>query len=322
MLLENKAYETHHAFGILRCFECCEFGSWQFPDLRRSVLPNAKLAQWIPNISESSRHMHAYLHLMDIQVAIKRVDSVYSDSIDGVSIRLLRFSQSEDGAFVGKLQTFLLASAPHFYTASYVWGDTHVSGTTIHLNNGPLPVLPSLVPFLQMVTQHHEFNDKNWWWIDSLCINLTDGREREEQVRIMAEIYKRSKRAIVWLGEEKEEGSDCTGAIDFLHTLASLQVAFSGDDLAMRRSLDDPEFVTNCAAVSSLLHRSWWTRVWTLQEFVLPKEAKLYCGSRSITRGKFKSAIYSIFLCSTISNDFEHELVPREAFTGAFNRRR
>lgn len=63
-------------------------------------------------------------------------------------------------------------------------------------------------------------------------------------------------------------------------------------------------------------------QVWTLQEFVLPKEAKLYCGMKSISRGKFKSAIYAIFLCSTISNDFEHELVPRKAFDGAFNRRR
>ena len=60
-----------------------------------------------------------FLPLMDIHAAIKRVDSVYSDSIDGVSIRLLRFSQPEDGVFVGKLQTFRLANAPSFYTASY-----------------------------------------------------------------------------------------------------------------------------------------------------------------------------------------------------------
>jgi len=59
-----------------------------------------------------------------------------------------------------------------------------------------------------------------------------------------------------------------------------------------------------------------------LQEFVLPREAKIYCGSKSISRGKFKSAVYSIFLCSTTSDDFKHEVVPRIAFDGAFNRRR
>ncbi|KAH8730513.1 heterokaryon incompatibility protein-domain-containing protein [Phaeosphaeriaceae sp. PMI808] len=259
---------------------------------------------------------------MDEPPAIKRTDSVYSESINSVFIRLLQFSQSEDGDFVGKLTTFRLASAPHFYTASYVWGATRETGTTIRLNTGSLPVLPALVPFLHMVTHHADFNDRQWWWIDSLCINLTDGYEREEQVRIMAEIYKRSKRAIIWLGEEQELDSDCTGAIDFLHSLATLTVAYNGDEYAMRQSLKDPEFVAKCSSVSKLLFRPWWTRVWTLQEFVLPKEAKLYCGMRSISRGKFKSAIYSIFSCSTISNDFEHTLVPRKAFDGAFNRRR
>lgn len=55
---------------------------------------------------------------------------------------------------------------------------------------------------------------------------------------------------------------------------------------------------------------------------MLPKEAKLYCGLESISRRRLKFAIYSIFLCSTIGSEFEHELVPRKLFDGAFNRRR
>ncbi|KAL6710823.1 hypothetical protein ACN47E_007880 [Coniothyrium glycines] len=259
---------------------------------------------------------------MEIQPTLNRVESVYKDSLDGISIRLLRFSQPEDGVFVGKLETFRLAHAPHFFTASYVWGEQAYSETTIHLNAGPLPVLKSLVPFLDMCTHSDQFKDADWWWIDSLCINLQDGYEREKQVQIMAEIYKKARRAIIWLGEEVEESSDCTGSIEFLHHLATLQVAFHRDDVAMRRHLEDPEFTSNCEAVSNLLFRPWWTRVWTLQEFVLPKEARLFCGWKSISRGKFKSAIYAIFLCSTMSNDFEQELVPRKAFDGAFNRRR
>ncbi|KAF2131141.1 hypothetical protein P153DRAFT_313523, partial [Dothidotthia symphoricarpi CBS 119687] len=260
---------------------------------------------------------------MNIHATSETGNSAYKDSIDNTSIRLLRFSQPENGLFVGKLQTWKLASAPHFYTASYVWGVHGYSGTTIRLKSGgTLPVLSSLVPFMHMVTQHDDFQDSDWWWIDSLTINLADQHEREQQVRIMADIYRRSRRAIIWLGEEQEDGSDCTGAIEFLHHLSSLQVGFSGDDRAMREHLSNSEFSANCLAVTSLLSRPWWTRVWTLQEFVLPKESKLYCGAKSVSRGKFKSAIYSIFLCSTISNDFEHELVPRRIFDGAYNRRR
>jgi len=241
---------------------------------------------------------------MDLDTPAPAKASVFPEPVDETSIRLLRFSLSEDGLFDGKLQKFPLASAPHYYTASYVWGEREYAGTTINLRAGTLSVLSSLVPFLHMVTQHGDFKPLDWWWIDSLCINLDDGHEREKQVRIMADIYKRAKRAIIWFGEEKESGSDCTNAIGFLHYLASLQVAFNGDDHAMRSNLENPEFTEKCAAVSNLLARPWWTRVWTLQEFVLPKEAKLYCGPAGISRGRFKSAIYSIFLCSTISNEF------------------
>ncbi|KAF2994049.1 hypothetical protein E8E13_001135 [Curvularia kusanoi] len=259
----------------------------------------------------------------DLQEASGRgTASIFSDPVDESSIRLLCFSQSEDGKFVGKLQKFPLVGAPHYYTASYVWGERQFADTPIGVENGEIPVLSSLAPFLHMISTHGDFKSTDWWWIDSLCINLEDAQEREKQVRIMADIYRRAKRAIIWLGEEKEHGSDCTKAIEFLHYLSTLQIAFNGDDVAMRNSLEDPEFTEKCGAVSNLLSRPWWTRVWTLQEFVLPKEAKLYCGMASISRGKFKSAIYSIFLCSTISNDFEHELVPRTLFDGAFNRRR
>ncbi|KAF9698563.1 hypothetical protein EKO04_003854 [Ascochyta lentis] len=259
---------------------------------------------------------------MDVDTLSPANAAVFPDPVDETCIRLLRFSQPEDGVFVGKLQKFPLAGAPHYYTASYVWGERTHTGATINLKTGTLPVLSSLVPFLHMVTRHGDFKPSDWWWIDSLCINLDDSHEREKQVRIMADIYKRARRAIVWLGEEKEDGSDCTNAIEFLHYLSSLQIAFNGDDHAMRANLENPEFTEKCAAVSHLLARPWWTRVWTLQEFVLPKEAKLYCGMASISRGRFKSGIYSIFLCSTISNEFEHELVPRKLFDGAFNRRR
>ncbi|KAJ4334332.1 hypothetical protein N0V95_009196 [Ascochyta clinopodiicola] len=259
---------------------------------------------------------------MDVDAPLPANASVFPEPVDETCIRLLRFSQPEDGVFVGKLQRFPLAGAPHYYTASYVWGERTHAAMAVHLNTGTLPVLSSLAQFLHMVTRHGDFQPSDWWWIDSLCINLDDSQEREKQVRIMADIYKRARRAIIWLGEEKEEGSDCTHAIDFLHYLSSLQTAFNGDERGMRNNLENPEFNEKCAAVSNLLARPWWTRVWTLQEFVLPKEAKLYCGTASISRGRFKSGIYSIFLCSTISNEFEHELVPRKLFEGAFNRRR
>ncbi|KAF2636548.1 hypothetical protein P280DRAFT_409422 [Massarina eburnea CBS 473.64] len=251
-----------------------------------------------------------------------RENCPYRDKVNGSSIRLLRISRSLDGCLAGFLKVFPLADAPPFYSASYTWGEQTSSNTRIWFKSGSLPVLPNLVPFLRMITEHEDFNDGDWWWIDSLCINLADSREREQQVRIMANIYKKSRRAVVWLGEEKYEGDNCTGAIEFMLHLSTLSLAFEHQNV--RRNLRGPNFTLEWASVGNMLARPWWSRVWTLQEFVLPKEAKLYCGSRGISRGKFKGAMYNIFLCSkeTQNHDIDRDLIPRPVFDAAFNRRR
>jgi hypothetical protein len=38
-------------------------------------------------------------------------------------------------------------------------------------------------------------------WVDAVCINQQDLKEREQQVHSMAKIYGKAKRVIVWLGE-------------------------------------------------------------------------------------------------------------------------
>lgn len=42
-------------------------------------------------------------------------------------------------------------------------------------------------------------------WIDAICINQSDIKEREEQVARMAHIYKRARRVVVWLGDTDED---------------------------------------------------------------------------------------------------------------------
>lgn len=249
--------------------------------------------------------------------------SVYRQPVDGRSIRLLRFSRTKNGGLNGQLKLFALHSAPEFYCASYTWGEKAYSDTSIALETGDLPILQNLLPFLRMVSEHEKFKDDTWWWIDSLCINLSDAQEREQQVRIMADIYKKAQGCVVWLGEEIEDGSDCQGAMDFLHRLHDVQPTLRGKNAhAARMNLRRPEMNGNWISVSNLLARPWWTRVWTLQEMILPRGVKLFCGRNWIYRSDFKAAMYSIFLCSVGDRDMERDMIPRQIFDAAFNRRR
>ncbi|KAF2464828.1 uncharacterized protein BDR25DRAFT_346406 [Lindgomyces ingoldianus] len=252
---------------------------------------------------------------MDLQLDCP-IHPAYADHVDSTSIRLLRFSRDENGHFTGQLKKFRLESAPPFYSLSYVWGKKTFS-TGITFGSDWLLVLTSLAPFLHMICQHKDFSDKDWWWIDSICMNLDNVEERATQVKIMGDIYRRASRAIIWLGKEREEESDCLGAVEFLKQIADLKSALETSEV-LREQIRDKKFAVQWDAVGKLLSRSWWTRVWTLQEFILPREAKFYCGSSSISRCNFKLAMYSIHLCKS----HDHKLVPRHAFDAAWNRRR
>jgi hypothetical protein len=83
-----------------------------------------------------------------------------------------------------------------FSALSYRWGDL----TTPHLitlNNHPLSIGQNLFDFLLYA------RDAGWTkhlWIDALCINQADIRERNEQVARMGEIYSLASSVLVWLG--------------------------------------------------------------------------------------------------------------------------
>lgn len=144
-----------------------------------------------------------------------------------------------------------------------------------------------------------------------ICINQDDTRERSSQVELMGRIWRQAQKAIVWLGEEL----DSAGAINWLHVLALTK---TWCDRARLRYVSDAKFNAQWQALQNLLLRPWWTRAWTLQEFVIAPELKFYCGRKSIRRSRFKSAMYVIWLCEGMN----HKSFLPEGYDSAWNRRR
>lgn len=72
-------------------------------------------------------------------------------------------------------------------------------------------VYGSNVPFgvtenLYVALQHLRLLDRSRiLWVDAICINQDDQREREAQVAIMCEIYSGASRVLVWLGPAAED---------------------------------------------------------------------------------------------------------------------
>ncbi|GAB1311921.1 hypothetical protein MFIFM68171_02131 [Madurella fahalii] len=94
----------------------------------------------------------------------------------------------------------------HLYEAlSYVWGlgnqhacnhyNRHYISIEEHCS---FPVTTNLHAALQRLRSRQLVRVV---WVDAICINQADDREKGEQVRRMAEIYSNANRVIVWLGE-------------------------------------------------------------------------------------------------------------------------
>ncbi|ETS86291.1 hypothetical protein PFICI_00119 [Pestalotiopsis fici W106-1] len=121
---------------------------------------------------------------------------------------------------------------------------------------------------------------ETYLWIDAICINQADIEEKNYQVPLMADIYSAAARVLVWLGPG-DQGTD-----RFMDWLLSSWRPAPGSSSERREA-----YVLNQPASSdlywlslSIFLRQWFSRIWIVQEAVLPeKDPLVMCGSRTIS---------------------------------------
>lgn len=107
-------------------------------------------------------------------------------------------------------------------------------------------------------------------WVDTLCVNQEDDKERSKQVARMDEVYGEASNVCIWLGQE---ASRSTEALNFLRETALSIYEFD-------KRCADAQFVENWAAFLTLLKRDWFSRRWVVQEVSLAKRATVHCGDK------------------------------------------
>lgn len=147
-----------------------------------------------------------------------------------------------------------------------------------------------------------------WVWVDALCINQNDLFERAEEVPRMRTIYKSARTVVIWLGESKDD-SDL--AMRLIKTLA--RSCEDGSVLSLGRKLrNDANYLGTGAwrALGQLMNRSYWSRVWILQEIAMGNtESPLLCGQESVTWNEIYQALYTF---TTQNEDLVFTLVESE----------
>ncbi|KAG9233213.1 heterokaryon incompatibility protein-domain-containing protein, partial [Amylocarpus encephaloides] len=125
------------------------------------------------------------------------------------SFRLLRFRNFLE-SHCCKLDTFDIEDCPPFSALSYTWGAPLNTPRSVE-DYGPdtskvLPIktdagLKSVKVLKNLYDALHQLagsSDKpEWIWVDAICINQEDVKERETQVTLMGDVYSSCTEVIV-----------------------------------------------------------------------------------------------------------------------------
>jgi hypothetical protein len=128
-------------------------------------------------------------------------------------IRLICVMPEADGPIECKFKHINLQSnpTPEYRALSYTWGAPNPVQEII-VNNQSLLVRQNLYDFLKAfrarLYRFRDYNDHEkeiqWLWIDQICIDQSVVEERNHQVEMMSDIYRRACYVYVWLGRSDD----------------------------------------------------------------------------------------------------------------------
>lgn len=169
-----------------------------------------------------------------------------------------------DEKLVCNLVHTTFSQTPRYRALSYHWGSGDAEWT-ININGSPLPVHANVWHAL-----HHlrHPTDPQTLWIDAICIYQKDKKEKNHQVPLMNQIYRRAKEVLIWLGPHEWNPS--------LDMKALPNRISKNEDLRANawRQLEP--------WIWKSVHNEYWKRAWIVQEVGAADRIMVCCGGGSM----------------------------------------
>lgn len=213
--------------------------------------------------------------------------------LDRPALRLLHLLRGKGSIIECMLyQAFLDGADLISYDAlSYTWDGAN-KNFAVTVNGKSLNVTENLYLALQHLRSEHI---DRVIWVDAICIDQNNIRERGHQVQQMCKIYSQAEEVVVWLGQATQETDVFMGSLQQLENHSSIHgykrshwdlsqwttfwlLDSKGPDVELRKGLN------------LLLSRPWFRRVWILQEIANAKRANIWCGTKSVKSQTFAIA--------------------------------
>lgn len=207
-------------------------------------------------------------------------------------IRLLEIV-SVDPDVTLKLHVASLVNEPVFSALSYVWGyppvwvDIRADGAAISVTQNFVDAVRDVHRFWTSKGLDRPLESRRLW-ADAVCINQEDVTEKNFQVPLMKEIYSGAEQVLSWLGKSGEPSDGAFEALQLIYDELALLHEDSSDDLKWLER--HPGLCHGYAgdrkgpweSIDSLMHISYWNRVWIFQEVYLARSLLLISGSKAL----------------------------------------
>jgi hypothetical protein len=234
------------------------------------------------------------------EIADTRLCQRPSGAPGGDHVRLVRVSFVQPDGVMCCETCVTSLDPPEQYTAvSYTWGSSLLQRPLI-LDGRQHLVTEGLWRFLKhAVGLGKHFPGSGWLWIDALSIDQRSPRERAYQVGIMANIFWKAERVVVWLGPAYNDSGEAMKAL----SASVMQLQCVGAPPSAWTNLAESAFVGLC-------ERPYWQRIWVFQELRAGRDIHLMCGNDIVPCGTVRTDLWRLF-SQFLSNDDTGERLPR-----------
>ena len=211
-------------------------------------------------------------------------------------------SRIQFDVFQVSLSSVTTPDRPYFATLSYAWGDPGVT-RKIHCAKKLVSVTLNLYEALVHV---RNLRTPRLLWVDSLCINQADKREKAQQVQRMHLIYGQSH-CISWMGLESEGEFDLQSVLPIMKWLSEAENNFVAHRLSLTWKNLDHHIQQQPARTASSLQQIPWTkllhclnreifkRLWCVQEIILARSNDVRTSKSRIDIGVLACSARLIF---------------------------
>lgn len=187
-------------------------------------------------------------------------------------IRLFRLAKTtHEGQIKGSFVYSDIKSCPKYTALSYAWGEPTKTRKITVDGRDDFEIGENLWWFLHC--RSLTMKKPRLFWIDAICIDQDNVRERNHQVGLMKQIYSMASSVYIWLGCESENSRL---AMDFLANESTKPLKQQVDDFRPIWGRQEGK------AIRDLFQRPYWRRMWIIQEIIHANRLTVWCGSQRV----------------------------------------